>query len=147
MTWRFTQLQNSLCEQDQLILTLFKNKKVRYIGKDNEFSQHLDCDSLARNLVLIINHCMWVSEMLELFRKHLASDTDCFYIGINRYYVLGNDTQLSAKDPVDLMKKYVESLGFEIIKHSQIERDLGRKFNFVQPRTWIYGNKNSNQSH
>ena len=147
MTWRFTQLQNSLCEQDQLILKLFKNKKVRYVGRDNEFAQHLDCDSLSHDLVLIINHCMWVSEMLESCRRHLAVSTGYFYIGINRYLILGNDTHCSAEDPVDLIKKYVESLGFKIIKHSQIERDLGRKFNFVQPRTWIYGTKNSNQSH
>jgi hypothetical protein len=147
MTWRFTQLQNSLCEQDQLILTLFENKKVRYIGDDNEFAQYLDCDNLAENLVLIINRAMWISEILECCSRQFTTPTDCFYIGINQYLILGNDTNLSADNPVDLIKQHVRSLGFDIVKHSEIQRDLGRQFNFVQPKTWVYGNKNTNQSH
>jgi hypothetical protein len=57
---------------------------------------------------------------------------------------LGNDTKLLVDDLVGLLAYAVEQQGFEVVKKSQIERDLGRYFNFVQPLTWIYGKKTTN---
>jgi uncharacterized protein (DUF302 family) len=54
---------------------------------------------------------------------------------------LGNDTKLLVDDLVGLLAYAVKQQGFKVVKKSQIERDLGRYFNFVQPLTWIYGTK------
>ena len=144
MSWRTTQLGNTLCDQDRLIIDLFKKNSVRYIGKDPEFTQHLRCNKSSDNLILTINYPCWVSDILKICQQQLTKEINCVYLSINRYYVLGNDTNLIDTDLVDLLVQIVEKCGYKIIKKSTVERDLGRYFNFVQPLTWIYGTKITN---
>ena len=146
MSWRTTQLGDTLCDQDQLIIDLFQNNPVRYVGRDPEFARHLQCDNLSSNLILIINHPVWVSDILKICQQNLTNATEYVYLSINRYWVLGNDTDINAKDLVDLLVQIVKRHEYKIIKKSTVERDLGRHFNFVQPLTWIYANKITNQS-
>lgn len=141
MSWRATQLGDTLCEQDQLILKLFNNVDVRYVGNDTEFSQHLQCNPDSNNLILIINQPLWLSDILLTCRDHLTNQTTNFYIGVNRYLILGNDTNITGTDILDCIKQFIIKLDFKITHSSCIERDLGRRFNFVQPLTWIYGNQ------
>jgi molybdopterin converting factor small subunit len=146
MTWRLAQLGNNLCDQDQIILELFENQTVNYVGNDKEFVAHLNCDQQSENLVLVVNQPVWISELCKLCEQHLKSTVEQFYIGVNRYWIVGNDTDIQAQDLVELMTTVVGQLGYVVQQQSRIERDLGRRFNFVQPLTWIYGNKNTNQN-
>lgn len=153
MSWRFTQLGNQLCDQDRLILSLFENKSVNYVGKDPEYQNWLTVDPQSKNLVLIFNSPMWVSDLINNCRKHLSPDVEIFYIGINRYQVLGNDTNLVFKSDtahglrlLNLISTVVLHQGFEVIKSGHFDHDLGRYFNFVQPLTWVYGHNLTNQS-
>ena len=66
------------------------------------------------------------------------------YLSVNRYCLLGNDTNLIVNNIDDLLAQIISQYGFDIIKKSNTERDLGRYFNFVQPITWAYGNKITN---
>lgn len=154
MSWRSIQLGNQLCDQDQLILNLFKNKIVNYVGTDTEFQQQLLHDNNSKNLVLVLNKPIWISSVVAVCREHLNSNVDTFYIGINRYQVLGNDTNRDIKctdnyssDLIQLITNIAKEQGFEVVKSGQHNQDLGRYFNFVQPLTWIYGHKITNQSH
>tara|TARA_R110000822_G_scaffold14173_8_gene50147 strand:+ start:958 stop:1392 length:435 start_codon:yes stop_codon:yes gene_type:complete len=144
MSWRSVQLGNTLCDQDQLIVKLFQNNLVNYIGNDAEFAQHLNCSPLANNLILTINHAHWVSDILKICQEQLTNKIECVYLSVNRYCLSGNDTNLVINDLVDLLVWIVEQQGFTVVEKSKIERDLGRYFNFVQPITWIYGRKITN---
>lgn len=141
MSWRTTQLDDALCDQDQLIIKLFSGNDVRYVGNDAEFSRHLQCNPNSENLVLIINQPLWLSDILSMCRTQLTNRTKNFYIGVNRYLILGNDTNISGTDILDCIKQFIIKLDFKITQSSCLERDLGRRFNFVQPLTWIYGNQ------
>lgn len=148
MSWRTVQLGQDLCDQDQLILDLFKNKDVRYIGSDNEFAQMLSCNELAANLILVINHNVWCSDVVKLVSKHLVTPIDNFYIGINRYCILGNDTtetftvsNHNGQDIVNMLSNLAQRAGYTTTKSGFYDQDIGRYFNFVQPLTWIYGNR------
>ena len=144
MSWRSVQLDGRLCDQDQLIVNLFQKKPVNYVGKDLEFAQHLNCSPSANNLILIINSAHWVSDILKICQEQLTNEIECVYLSVNRYCLLGNDTELIINDIVQLLVQIVEQRGFEVVEKSRIERDLGRYFNFVQPITWIYGRKITN---
>jgi hypothetical protein len=144
MSWRSVQLGNNLCDQDQLIVDLFQENPVKYIGNDVEFARHLNCVESADNLILTINCAHWVSDILKICQTHLTDKIECVYLSINRYCVIGNDTEILVDDLVSLLAHAVEQYGFEIVKKSQIEKDLGRYFNFVQPLTWVYGTKITN---
>lgn len=144
MTWRAVQLGDTLCQQDQIIIDLFQDQRVRYIGNDSNFSKHLNCHNIASNLVLVINEPIWISKILEICKQHLTSDINCFYLSINRYTVLGNDTNFIAHNFIELLEKIVNACGFTVAQSGRIDRDLGRYFNFVQPLTWIYGNQITN---
>jgi hypothetical protein len=153
MNWRTTQLGSSLCNQDQLILNLFRDKKVQYIGSDLEFPKNLQQDSQSENLILIINSPLWVSELLDICKKYLIDSIDTFYIGINRYVIKGNDTCTEfynssqfGSDIINFVSRQLQQQGFIVTKSGSFDQDLGRYFNFVQPLTWVYGNKNSNHS-
>jgi hypothetical protein len=153
MTWRITQLGSSLCDQDQLILNLFRNKKVQYVGADMEFAKNLHQDCNSKNLILIINRPMWVSSLLDICKKYVSDPIDTFYIGINRYVIKGNDTVTEfvnssqfGNDIITLVSWQLQQQGYIVSKSGSFDQDLGRYFNFVQPLTWIYGNKNSNHS-
>jgi hypothetical protein len=144
MSWRATQLGNTLCSQDRFIIDLFQGQSVQYIGDDSEFSKHLTCNTAANKLVLIINKPLWLSNILEICKQHLTEDIDYFYLSVNRYMILGNDTNFTGCDIIELIGQVVHDIGFEVLRASKIERDLGRYFNFVQPLTWIYGTKTTN---
>lgn len=91
MTWRTVQLGNKLCDQDHIILNLFKNRPVKYIGNDHDFSKNLNIDTNSKSVIAIFNHPAWLSEFL-IFVKKSIRDSEEFYLGINRYQLLGNDT-------------------------------------------------------
>ena len=153
MSWRRTQLGNQLCDQDQLILELFANQSVRYIGNDAEFAQHLVLDNTSTNLILILNDPIWISDLYRTLHKNLTSPVTDFYIGINRYHILGNDTTMTIKDNgqaganiIQVVDNIVRKLNFKITKHGTYDFDLGRHFNFVQPLTWAYGSYVTNSS-
>ena len=151
MSWRTIQLGNQLCNQDQLILNLFRNKTVNYIGNDHEFKQHLTQDPMSKNLVLVINHPIWISNIITSCNQNLTEKIESFYIGINRYCIQGNDTNKIIKstsnhgsDLIDLVTELARYQGFLVTKSGQFDNDLGRYFNFVQPLTWVYGHKSTN---
>jgi len=79
MSWRSVQLNNNLCDQDQLILELFQEKSVNYVGSDTEFAQHLNCNPSANNLILIINQVHWVSDILKICQEKLTDNIECVY--------------------------------------------------------------------
>ena len=154
MSWRSTQLGSDLCDQDQLILNLFDDRPVRYIGTDTEFAANLNCDQSSTALILILNQPLWLSQVVEQCRQHLTDPVDTFYIGINRYCVKGNnttstfaDTGSPGRDLINMLESVIQELGYTKIDSGYFDQDLGRYFNFVQPLTWIYGTKNTNSNH
>jgi hypothetical protein len=149
MSWRSAQLDNRLCDQDIIILDLFQNKTVRYIGTDHEFASHLSIDNCSSNLVLILNQPAWLSEICTQIKKLLTGPVDTFYIGINRYTVMGNDTDLKiahskthSEDLINFIEQIVVDLNYRVAKSGSYNNDRGRYFNFVQPLTWVYGVSN-----
>ena len=146
MSWRRTQLGNQLCDQDRLILELFQHQSVKYIGNDLEFAQQLTLDDTSTNLILILNKPIWISDLYCILNKNLTFPVTNFYIGVNRYYILGNDTTMIIEDLgqaganiIQVIDKIVRKLNFKITKHGTYDYDHGRYFNFVQPLTWVYG--------
>jgi hypothetical protein len=148
MTWRSTQLNQTLCDQDQLILNLFANKDVKYVGNDLEFKNLLSHSQNSHNLVLIINFGVWCSDIVDICQKNLVAPIQNFYIGINRYCIRGNDTNqhfvntgCAGKDIATMLTSVVFPLGYSVTNSGHYDNDLGRHFNFVQPLTWVYGSK------
>jgi hypothetical protein len=144
MSWRSVQLGNKLCDQDQLIVKLFQSEPVNYVGNDTEFARHLNCSATSNNLVLVIKGAHWASDILKICQEQLTDKIECVYLSVNRYCLLGNDTELIVNDVVDLLVWILNQHGFNIIEKNQCARDLGRYFNFVQPLTWAYGRKITN---
>lgn len=151
MSWRSDQLGGTLCDQDRIIIELFKDSSVNYVGYDQEFKQHLKYDANSANLVLILNDPMWLSNIADKCKKHLSTHVNTFYIGINRYRVLGNDTTISerntgnhSKDLIAVIAEIAASQGFTVAKYGHFDQDRGKYFNFVQPLTWVYGYKTTN---
>jgi hypothetical protein len=146
MSLRQTQLDDQLCNQDLIILDLFKNKSVKYVGIDYEFAQHLRIDQSSKDLILILNQPLWLSEVCTQIKNLLIESTDTFYIGINRYTVLGNDTNLQIKHSrthsdtlINFVKQFVADLKYTVVDSGAYNNDRGRYFNFIQPLTWVYG--------
>jgi len=144
MSWRSTQLGDNLCSQDQIILQLFNGQPVRYVGKDSEFAKHLICQDSAENLVLIINQPVWFSQLRDLVAANLCSPITKFYIGINRYCILGKNTADAVSSTgghgiLELLTHYVNQHGYAVESQGMLDNDQGRHFNFVQPLTWMYG--------
>jgi hypothetical protein len=153
MNQQRTHLENQLCDQDQLILELFNNQSVRYIGNDVEFAQHLILDNTSTNLILVLHTPFWISDLYRILHKNLTFSVTNFYIGINRYCLLGNDTTMIIEDLgqaganiIQVVDKIVRKLNFKITKHGTYDHDYGRYFNFVQPLTWAYGSYVTNNS-
>lgn len=153
MSWRSVQLGQQLCDQDNLILELFKHEPVKYVGEDLEFQKHLTVSNSAPNLILILNYPLWCSDVIKMCRSNLTDGIDKFYIGVNRYTLLGNDTTRiipntgqHGLDYVNFLKSIVEELDFCVTRTGTLDNDLGRYFNFVQPLTWVYGRKATNKS-
>lgn len=153
MSWRDIQLGQDLCDQDLIILDLFKDTAVKYVGPDIKFSKLLNTSDTATNLILILNQPQWCSNIIRTCQTHLTDSINNFYIGINRYTILGNDTTRSIKitkqqgiNCVELLNAVVNELGFGVTQSGTFDDDLGRHFNFVQPLTWVYGNKITDKS-
>jgi hypothetical protein len=153
MSWRSAQLGSQLCDQDNLIIRLFKGQSVKYVGADIDFSKNLVIDNNSSNLILILNESMWVSDLYKILHKNLTPSVTTFYIGINRYRVLGNDSNIAINNTIHhgeniihLVNTIINNLGYSIIKQGTHDDDLGQYFNFVQPLTWIYGLYNENKS-
>jgi hypothetical protein len=151
MSWRSAQLGEEFCDQDKLILSLFPEKTVNYVGNDPEFRQRLSHSADSQDLILILNTPIWVSDIIASCKQHLTKQVETFYIGINRYCVQGNDTSKVLLDTgnrggdlIHLVTEIVESQGFSVSKSGQFDNDQGRYFNFVQPLTWVYGHNFTN---
>jgi len=153
MSWRSVQLGATNCDQDNIILKLFDGQPVKYVGNDLEFSNCLNLDDHAENLVLIINQSTWCSELISLCKTQLTDPIKTFYIGINRYCIKGNDTVIDIAitkdkglDLINFVDSQIRLSGYSTKQSGYFDQDLGRYFNFVQPLTWLYGNKTTNQS-
>lgn len=146
-SWRSVQLGNDNCDQDNIILGLYKNVPVKYIGPDLEFASKLVLDENSKHIVAIFNTANWLSTFIE-FVLNLEHATS-FYLGVNRYTIQGNDTNLtfdyskpSGQTIIELVGKILPN--FNIVKSGSFDNDQGRYFNFVQPLTWIYATNRSN---
>lgn len=152
MSWRSLQLKQNACAQDQVVFSLFKDKSVKYIGTDLEFAERLTIDPDSENLMLILNKPLWLSEFIDTVRKHLIPGKyKTFYIGVNRYYIIGNDTDLkfsnalpSGLQILELINKISTEKGYSVKEQQYFDDDKGRYMNFVQPVTWAYGTQTDN---
>lgn len=148
MSWRSTQLNQELCDQDRVILDLFDGKDVHYVGYDQEFKSLLNHSAESKNLILIFNRPVWCSDIVAQCHRYLTPLIETFYIGVNRYCIKGNDTVKMfattgnhGQDIVNMLNTIVSDVGCSVVKSGHYDQDLGRHFNFVQPLTWIYGAK------
>lgn len=147
-SWRSLQPNQTPCEQDLIIRDLFKDSTVRYQGLDQEFASTLNLDDRSGNLILSVNHPVWVSELINLVESALNSSYEKIYVGINRYYIKGNDTDIvsndasSGKNIIDLINRLAHKHQWRMIRHGYVDNDRGRHLNFVQPVTWAYCEKN-----
>lgn len=151
MSWRSTQLNGQLCDQDKKILDLFGNDPVRYIGNDLEFAKYLNVQPTAPRIVLIFDRAQWLHNIVKQCQQYLTADIKEFYIGINRYSILGNNTDMiligqgqAGSDIIRILEKIVNGCGFTVTDQGHFDNDQGRYFNFVQPLTWIYGHNATN---
>tara|TARA_R110000803_G_scaffold149071_1_gene214488 strand:+ start:294 stop:728 length:435 start_codon:yes stop_codon:yes gene_type:complete len=142
MSWRSVQLGTSNCDQDEVILNLYKNVPVNYIGTDTEFAQKLTLDPLSNHAVAVFNQKAWMSELVEFIQT--LKKYKSFYLGINRYVVLGNNTNITfnttdseGQSLLGLVHRILPD--FNMIDSGTFDNDQGKYFNFVQPLTWIYG--------
>jgi hypothetical protein len=147
MTWRLVQLDNALCDQDHVILSIYKDRPVKYIGHDDEFAKNLLIDIDSKDVVAIFNTNSWLSDLVS-FIKNLG-EYNSFYLGINRYVIQGNDTNFvfdSSESNGQQLLKLVSTIlpQFDIINSGHVDNDQGKYFNFIQPLTWIYA---ANKSH
>jgi hypothetical protein len=141
MSWRTVQLGDSNCDQDQIILDLYKDNAVNYIGNDPEFASKLTLDINSEHAVAVFNQPGLLSDFIN-FTQQLAK-YKTFYLGINRYFILGNDTTLTydtvnKTDSENLFFTVQQVLNCNIVQSGTYDNDQGRYFNFVQPLTWIY---------
>lgn len=154
MSWRSLQLKQKACAQDELLLSLFQHKPVRYIGRDHDFAAKLQIDLTAKNLVAIINFPIWVSGLIDHVSNLLIpGELDEFYIGVNRYHILGNDTDIyfdpnqdSGAHVIDLLRKTARRNGYHVLQSDYFDADLGRHMNWAQPVTWVYGTSTTDLS-
>lgn len=147
MTWRYTQLGNDSCDQDKLILSLYENCPVRYIGTDYEFARKLNIDEQSKHTVAVFNTAGWLSGLISFVESLRYCQS--FYLGINRYVILGNDTTLAfdnSKPNGEQLISLVSAIlpTFDIAKSGYFDDDQGKYFNFVQPLTWVYATNKSN---
>lgn len=145
-SWRSVQLGNDNCDQDNVILDLYNNVPVKYIGSDSEFASKLVLDENSQHIVAIFNTVGWVSDFVDFVLA--LKNAQSFYLGVNRYTILGNDTNLvfdysksSGQAIIELVGKILPN--FNIINSGFFDDDQGRYFNFVQPLTWIYATNSS----
>ncbi len=154
-TWRETQLGNDLCDQDRIILDLVKGRSVQIRGDHYDFAHHLCLDQSSDFLIILLNRRLWLSEIKQIIDENLAKNINNLYIGINRFIVLGNDTRSIYKDNnigrgqqiLDILQKFIAVQKFSIKCQGSMDHDQGRYFNFVQPLTWLYAERETNTSY
>ena len=83
-----------------------------------------------------------MSELIEFIQN--LKKYKSFYLGINRYVVLGNNTNITfnttdseGQSLLGLVHRILPD--FNMIDSGTFDNDQGKYFNFVQPLTWIYG--------
>jgi hypothetical protein len=147
MNWRNLQLDGQLCDQDKVIVSIYDQMPVRYLGDDIDFAQYLTIDEQSRHIVAIFNQPGWMTDFIRFIDN--LKDASSFYLGINRYLIIGNDTSIAFDNNltnseclIDFVIKHLQN--FKISKQGFNENDNGRYFNFVQPLTWIYATNFSN---
>ena len=155
MSWRAVQLGSKTCDQDRKILDLINQRSIRIHGDHQGFDQFCNIDPQSDFCVIFLNTPVWLSEMRDSLYQYLEPPTTHVYVGINRYQIKGNDIGYC---PINHSDNYshqiltwasqvLATLGFESLQQGCMDRDLGRFFNFVQPLTWIYAERATNQSH
>lgn len=146
-SWRQLQLGSQPCKQDQIIYDLFQNCTVNYQGPDQEFAATLNTDSSSKHLILCVNQSLWLSELLDQVDLTLSQDWQSFYVSVNRYEIKGNNTDLTfkhdtaGKNIVELLIAVANRHGYTVMQQGYFDKDFGQLQNFVQPLTWIYGQK------
>ena len=142
MSWRTVQLGDSNCDQDQIILDFYGNLAVNYIGNDPEFAKKLTIDANSEHAVAVFNQPGFLSEFIDFVQQLAQYKT--FYLGVNRYFILANDTTLTydsvnKADSENLFLTVKRVLpNCNIVQSGSFDDDQGRYFNFVQPLTWVY---------
>lgn len=153
MSWRAAQLNGSLCDQDKKILSLFNGEPVAYIGWDTEFPKHLNYDAEADNLILVVRSPVWISELVDQVQTQLEKERyQSVYVGVNRYLILGNDTNIKftsqgGENILQLLAAIFQKNHYLVSESGTMDNDQGKYFNFIQPLTWIYGKLHSNKNH
>jgi hypothetical protein len=90
---------------------------------------------------------MWLSTLIDRVRTLLEPNKfETFYIGVNRYQILGNDTDINFDQSCDsgaiitrLLTTISTQQGYKVSKSDYFDNDRGHYMNFVQPVTWVYG--------
>ena len=121
MSWRSVQLGTSNCDQDEVILNLYKNVPVNYIGTDTEFAKKLTIDPLSKHAVAVFNKPSWLSDFIN------------FVYDLKQYTVNRTDSE----NLIFLVKQALPNCN--ISQSGFYDNDKGQYFNFVQPLTWLYG--------
>lgn len=155
MSWRTIQLGDTTCDQDRKLLDFINQRPVRIHGNHAGFDQFCSVDPHSDFCVIFLNTPAWLSEIRDDLCQYLAAPTKHLYVGINRYQIIGNDVgpcpinhgSNHSQQILTWIDHLLTTLGFETLQQGHIDRDLGRFFNFVQPLTWIYAERATNQSH
>lgn len=157
MNWRKTQLGYDLCDQDRVILNLIGQRPVRIHGQDAGFAQFCTVDPGSSFCLVFFNQPVWLSQIRDLLRRDLTSEITHCYIGINRYRILGNDIvqDILPKNPssshgqnlIAVISLWLEDLNLQVKQTGAMDQDRGKYFNFVQPLTWIYCERETLSAH
>jgi hypothetical protein len=155
MSWRAVQLGSTTCDQDRKLLQLINNRSVRIYGDHQGFDQFCSLDPHSDFCVIFLNTPAWLSEIRDSLYKYLELPTNCVYVGVNRYQIKGNDignfpinhSDNHSQQILTWTQQTLHKLGFQTLQQGYMDKDLGRYFNFVQPLTWIYAERATNQSY
>ncbi len=133
MSWRTVQLGTSNCDQDQIILDLYKDTAVDYIGNDPEFASKLTLDINSEHAVAVFNQPGLLSDFINFIQQ--LSKYKTFYLGINRYFILGNDTTLTydtvnKTESENLFLTVGQVLNCNIVQSGPYDNEPGRDLDF-----------------
>jgi hypothetical protein len=146
---------DELCDQDQTILRLVNGHPVRLNGNHRGFDQFITQDQDSNFALVLLTDPAWISEIFQQLDDWIDDKIDFVYIGINRYCILGNDTITEYHDNgigrgqqlVNVLRDFLLGKGLVMKTSGTFDDDLGRYFNFVQPLTWIYCERETDRSH
>jgi hypothetical protein len=154
MNWRQVQLENDLCDQDQKILEIVNGRKVRLHGNHQGFDQFVDIDHQSDFAIILFTNPIWLSQIKQQLDEWVNEQINFVYIGVNRYCLLGNDTFVKYYDGkikrgqqiINALDGFLTTKNFIMKNHGMFDDDQGRYFNFVQPLTWIYCERETDRS-